>query len=69
MCRLLFSDIPDQLANITDVKWLPKDALEKGVVDLPLNVNETQRNYKIAINEVNKSALRDQMFITINVRF
>jgi len=33
------------------VKWLPKDALEKGVVGLPLNVNETQRNYKIAINE------------------
>ncbi|XP_034239234.1 inter-alpha-trypsin inhibitor heavy chain H4-like isoform X2 [Thrips palmi] len=37
------------LANISDVKWLPKDSLQKG--SIPLTVNGTLKTFKIASNQ------------------
>ncbi|XP_052123133.1 inter-alpha-trypsin inhibitor heavy chain H4 isoform X5 [Frankliniella occidentalis] len=37
---------PNLLVNISDVKWLPSDALQKGV--LPLKINGTEKNYKVS---------------------
>ncbi|KAK3926710.1 Inter-alpha-trypsin inhibitor heavy chain H4 [Frankliniella fusca] len=34
------------LVNISEVKWLPSDALQKGV--LPLKINGTEKNYKVS---------------------
>lgn len=44
--RVDINTTPNLLVNISDVKWLPSDALQKGV--LPLKINGTEKNYKVS---------------------